>query len=294
MAQRKIPQSKKIPGKAFVDYELARSFPIWAKYKIPTPEPKRTPPNSCWVIHWWRDNEELTETEQVHLDMLRKAKCMFRRIILFYASELPVPEGLEGVTVVRIKNDTTRGEEISFLEAIGQALKGDCDWVFRSHFKGKKTHYPPERIKNILFWNSIMYSYLLDIEGFDTITYGAVDCTERHWLDPYMACLPGRIGEVVNQTYQNHYAGSFYWINSKKFREFCAKENITWQDWCLINGDGVPGKPWHCEVLLTAITEEINAPMQIDFSPYYMFDWWILNGRPMKDGKPYVGKLKEA
>ena len=73
-----------------------------------------------------------------------------------------------------------------------------------------------------------------------------------------------------------------------------SKENITWDDWKLINGDGVPGKPWHCEVLLTALTEEINAPMQIDFSPYYMFDWWILNGRPMNEGKPYVGKLKEA
>lgn len=293
MAQRKIPQSKKIPGKAFVDYELARSFPIWAKYRIPTPEPKRTPPNSCLVVHWWRENDELTATEQVHLYVLRKAKSMFRRVILFYASELPIPEGLDGITVVRIKNDTTRGEEISFLETIGQALKGDCDWVARIHFKGKKTHYDVFRMKNILFWNALMYDYMFDIDGFDSITYGAVDCTERHWLDPYLAAIPGRVGDLVSTAYQNHYCGSFYWINCKRFREWCAENQVTWEDFIKINGNDVPGKPWHCEVLLTAMTEQINAPMSIDFSPYYMYDWWILNGRPMKDGKPYVGKLKE-
>ena len=291
--KRHLPKSKKIPGKAFLDYELARSFPIWDKYKIDAPVPVKVPENSCWVIHWWRDNFILTETEKIHLEVLRKAKGMFKRVILFYASTKPVPEGLDGVTVVRIKNDTTRGEEISFLEAVGQALKGPCDYVFRSHFKGKKTHYDQFRMKNITFWNKLMYDTLLNIDGFDTITYGAIDCVERHWLDSHLASIPGRVGEVVDPTYQNHYAGSFYWINSKRFREFCEKNNITFEDFLKINGDEVPGKPWHCEVLLTALTKEINAPMQIDFSPYYQYDWWILNGRPTIDGKIVVGKLKE-
>ena len=294
MTQRKIPQSKKIPGKAFLNYELARSFPIWGKYKIGAPVIKQVPPNSAWIIHWWRQNEELNVTEQVHLEVLRKAKGLFKRVIVFYASELPIPEGLDGVTFVRIQNDKTRGEEISFIEAIGQALKGDCDYVLRTHFKGKKEHYDMFRMKNILFWNALMYDYLFDVKGFDSIMYGAVDCTERHWLDPYLAAIPGRVGDLVSTAYQNHYCGSFYWINCKHFREWCAENQVTWEDFIKINGNDVPGKPWHCEVLLTSMIEQINAPMQIDFSPYYMYDWWILNDRPMKDGKPYVGKLQEC
>jgi len=291
--KRKLPKSKKIPGKAFVDYELARSFPIWEKYKINPPVAAMVPLNSCWVIHWWRAEEKLTETEQIHLDLLRRAKGMFKKVILFYASEQPVPEGLDGVIVVRIKNDITRGENISFMEAIGQALKGSCDYVLRTHFKGVKRHYDPYRIKNIMLWNQVLYDHLLNIDGFNTITYGVIDCTERHWLDKYIKALPGRIGEVVDPDYQNHYCGSFYWINSKKFREFCEKNKITFEDFLRLNEDDVQGKPWLCEVLLNALTKEINAKYQIDFSPYYMYDWWILNGRPMRDGYPVIGKLKE-
>ena len=163
--KRTIPRSKKIPGKAFIDYELARSFPIWTKLKINPPVPSMVPANSCWVLHWYRAEEKLTATEQIHLDVLRRAKGMFKRVILFYASEFPVPDGLDGVTVVRIKNDVTRGENISFIEAIGQALKGPCDYVFRSHFKGVKRHYDAFRMKNIIFWNKAMYDTLFNIPG---------------------------------------------------------------------------------------------------------------------------------
>ena len=138
--KRKLPKSKKIPGKAYIDYELARSFPIWEKYKINPPVAAMVPLNSCWVIHWWRAEEKLLPTEQIHLDLIRRAKGMFARVILFYASDLPVPDGLDGVTVVRIKNDVTRGENISFMEAIGQALKGKYDYVLRTHVKGVKRH----------------------------------------------------------------------------------------------------------------------------------------------------------
>lgn len=291
--KRKLPKSKKIPGKAFIDYELARSYPIWEKLKINAPTPAQVPQNSCWVIHWWRENFVLTATEKIHLDVLRRAKGMFKRVILFYASNKPLPDGLDGITVVPIKNDPSRGENISFLEAVGQALKGKYDYVFRSHFKGKKAHYDAYRIKNIIFWNAIMYDTLLNIEGFDSITYGAIDCTERHWLDPHLAALPGKVGEVVDSTYQNHYCGSFYWINAKKFREFCEKNSITFDDFLRLNGDDVQGKPWLCEVLLTALTKETNAKYQIDFSPYYMYDWWIINGRPTLGGYTVVGKIKE-
>ena len=108
-----------------------------------------------------------------------------------------------------------------------------------------------------------------------------------------MKALPGRIGEVVDPDYQNHYCGSFYWINSKKFREFCESKQIKYEDFLRLNEDDVQGKPWLCEVLITSLTKEINAKYQIDFSPYYMYDWWILNGRPMRDGYPVIGKLKE-
>lgn len=285
--------SPKISGKAYVNYMLARAFPTWSKHKIGAPTIKKVPTNSAWVIHWYRASEELTSTELAHLDVLKRAKNLFKRVILFYASELPVPDGLDGVTVVGIKNDQTRGEEISFIEAIGQALKGDCDYILRTHFKGVKRHYDSFRMKNIMFWNALMYEYIFDIDGFDSIMYGAVDCRERHWLDPYLAAIPGRVGDLVSTDYQNHYCGSFYWINCKRFRKWCEDNQVTWEDFIKINGNEVPGKPWHCEVLLTAMIEQINAPMSIDFSPYYMYDWWILNGRPMKDGKPYVGKLKE-
>ena len=291
--KRKLPSSKKIPGKAFVDYELARSFPIWSKWKINAPVAAKVPQNSCWVLHWYRAEEKLLPTEQIHLDVLRRAKGMFKRVILFYASDYPVPDGLDGVTVVRIKNDVTRGENISFMEAIGQALNGPCDYVFRSHFKGVKRHYDAFRFKNIMFWNANMYDRLLSIDGFDSITYGAIDCLERHWLDKYMTALPGRIGDVVDPNYQEHYAGSFYWINSQKFREFCESNQIKFEDFLRLNADDVQGKPWLCEVLLTALTKETNAPMKIDFSPYYQYDWWILNGRPTIGGYPIVGKLTE-
>jgi hypothetical protein len=291
--KRKIPKSKKIPGKAYLDYELARSFPIWEKLKINPPTPAKVPENSIWVIHWWRENFILTPTEQIHLEVLRRAKGMFKRVILFYASNKPLPDGLDGITVVPIKNDPSRGENISFLEAVGQALKGQYDYVFRSHFKGKKAHYDAYRIKNIIFWNKIMYDTLLNIDGFDTITYGAIDCIERHWLDPHLASLPGKVGKVVDSTYQNHYAGSFYWINCAKFKEFCKEKGLTFEDFMELNGDEVQGKPWLCEVLLTALTKEINAKYQIDFSPYYQYDWWVLNGRPTRDGFPVVGKIKE-
>lgn len=288
--QRKLKISRKIPGKAFVDYELARSFPIWEKLGINPPTPAKVPANSCWVIHWWRENDRLTATEQIHLDVLRRAKGMFRRVILFYASDKAVPDGLDGVTVVRIKNDATRGENISFLEAIGQALKGPCDYVFRSHFKGKKPHYDAFRIKNIIFWNKIMYDTLLNVEGFDTVTCGAINCVERHWLDPFMKRLPGRIGEVVDPCYQPHYCGSFYWINCSKFREFCTDRQIAFDDFVRLNADDVQAKPWLCEVLITALTREVNAKYEIDFSPYYQYDWWILHGRPTLGGFPVVGK----
>ena len=137
-----------------------------------------------------------------------------------------------------------------------------------------------------------MYDTLLNIDGFDTVTYGAINCIERHWLDPFMAKLPGRIGEVVDPTYQQHYAGSFYWINCSKFREFCEKNQITFDDFKRLNADDVQGKPWLCEVLITALTKEIHAKYKIDFSPYYQYDWWILNGRPMRDGYPVIGTLE--
>ena len=289
----KVPVSKKIPGKAYVNYELARSFPIWAKYKINPPVAAMVPENSAWIIHWWRDNEDLTPTEQIHLDVLRRAKGMFKRVIIFYASTQPIPDGLEDITWVRIRNDVTRGENLSFLEAIGQALLGKYDYVLRTHFKGKKTHYDAFRMKNIIMWNKVMYDTLLNVPAFDTITYGAINCIERHWLDPYMAKLPGRIGEVVDPTYQQHYCGSFYFINCKKFREFCADNKITFDDFKRLNADDVQGKPWLCEVLITALTKEIHAKYKIDFSPYYQYDWWILNVLPMRDGYPVIGTLEE-
>ena len=291
--KRRLPKSKKIPGKAYLDYELARSFPIWEKLKINPPVASMIPENSCWVLHWWRENEELTPTEQIHLDVLRRAKGMFKRVIVFYASQLPIPDGLDDITWVRIRNDVTRGENISFIEAIGQCLLGKYDYVFRSHFKGKKTHYDAYRMKNIIFWNKVMYDTLLNIGPFDEITYGAVNCIERHWLDQYMAKLPGRIGEVVDPSYQQHYAGSFYWINCKKFREFCEKNQITFDDFKRLNADDVQGKPWLCEVLITALTKEIHAKYRIDFSPYYQYDWWILNNRPTLNGFPVIGTLEE-
>lgn len=291
--KRKVPVSKKIPGKAFVDYELARSFPIWAKYKINSPVAAMVPENSVWVIHWFRAEEKLTDMEQMHLEVLRMAKGIFKRVIIFYASEFAIPDGFDDITWVSIKNDVTRGENLSFLEAIGQALLGKYDYVFRSHFKGVKRHYDGFRMKNIQFWCKVMYDTLFNIEGFDDITYGAINCTERHWLDQYMQKLPGRIGEAVDPTYQQHYCGSFYWINCRKFREFCSANKITFDDFKLLNADEVQGKPWLCEVLITALSKEIHAKYRIDFSPYYMYDRWILKGRPTLNGFPVIGELED-
>lgn len=291
--KRKIPKSNKVPGKAFLDYELARSFPIWDKHQIINPIPLKVPSNSCWVLHWYRAEEKLTDMEQMHLDVIKKAKGMFSRVILFYASNFTVPDGLDGVIIVRIRNDVSRGENISFIEAIAQALKGPYDYVFRSHVKGVKRHYDRFRLKNIKAWCKAMYDTLLNIDGFDSVTYGAINCIERHWLDPFMAKLPGRIGEVVDPTYQQHYAGSFYWIRCSKLRKFCEENKITLEDFIRLNADDVQAKPWLCEVLITAITKEIHAKYKIDFSPYYMYDWWILNGRPMRDGYPVIGQVEE-
>ena len=55
----------------------------------------------------------------------------------------------------------------------------------------------------------------------------------------------------------------------------------------------VQAKPWLCEVLITALTKEIHAKYKIDFSPYYMYDWWILNNRPTINGSPVIGVVEE-
>lgn len=276
--KRKIPTSKKIPGKVFVDYELARSFPVWKNYEIGAPVLKQVPPNSAWIIHWWRNTEELSEMDKYHLDVLVRAKSMFKKVIVFYASSYPPPKELDGCHIVRIANDVTRGENQSFIETLAQCLLGDCDYVLRTHFKLKK-NYDDGRKRNVLFWCKLMYDVCFDVSGFDSSTYGAIDCHERHWLDPYLAALPGKWRELVDSTYQNHYAGSFIWFSAKRFREWASANSVTLDDIKQLNGDDVKCKPWLCEVLITAIFKEINAKYHIDFSPYNIFDYFILEGR---------------
>lgn len=270
--------SPKIPNKRYVNYMLARTFPVWKKYEIEAPVIKQVPKNSAWIIHWWRNTEELSEIDKYHLDVLVRAKSMFKKVIVFYSSIYPPPKELDGCTIVRIANDVSRGENNSFIETLAQCLLGDCDYVLRTHFKLKK-NYDEGRKKNVKFWCKLMYDVCFDVSGFETSTYGAIDCHDRRWLDPYLAALPGKWHGLVDSTYQNHYAGSFIWYNCKRFREWSAENNITLDDIMQLNGDEVHGKPWLCEVLITAIFKEINAKYHIDFSPYIIFDYFILEGR---------------
>lgn len=278
--KRKLPKSRKIPGKRYFDYELARSFPIWSKYEIGAPVIQKIPQNSAWIIHWWRNTEELTEMDRYHLDVLVRAKAMFKKVIVFYSSIYPAPKELDGCYVVPIANDVTRGENKSFIETLAQCLLGNCDYVLRTHFKLKK-NYDQGRKRNVKFWCKLMYDECFNVSGFDTYTYGAIDCHERHWLDKYLAALPGKWHDLVDPTYQNHYAGSFIWFNCKKFREWASKNDIKLYDILQLDSDEVQGKPWFCEVLITALFKEINAKYHIDFSPYYIFDYFILEGRDL-------------
>ena len=105
-------QSKKIPNKEFVDYMFARKFPYWEKYKIEAPKVTKVPPNSVWVLFWWRPKPEMSPMEQMHMEVFKKAKPLFRSVIIFYNSELPIPPEFSGCYVVRVKNDTSRGGEL--------------------------------------------------------------------------------------------------------------------------------------------------------------------------------------
>lgn len=270
--------SPKIPNKRYINFMLARTFPVWKKYEIGAPVIKQVPKNSCWIIHWWRNTEELSDMDKYHLDVLVRAKSMFKKVIVFYSSIYPPPKELDGCYVVRIANDVTRGENNSFIETLAQCLLGNCDYVLRTHFKLKK-NYDEGRKKNVRFWCKLMYDECFNVSGFDTSTYGAIDCHDRRWLDPYLAALPGKWHGLVDSTYQNHYAGSFIWYNAKRFREWASVNKVTLDDIKQLNGDEVQGKPWLCEVLITAIFKEINAKYHIDFSPYVIFDYFILNGR---------------
>ena len=270
--------SPKIPNKRYINFMLARTFPVWKKYEIGAPVIKQVPKNSAWIIHWWRNTEELSDMDKYHLDVLVRAKSMFKKVIVFYSSIYPPPKELDGCYIVRIANDTTRGENNSFIETLAQCLLGNCDYVLRTHFKLKK-NYDEGRKKNVRFWCKLMYDVCFDVSGFDTSTYGAIDCHDRRWLDPYLAALPGKWHDLVDSNYQNHYAGSFIWYNCKRFREWASANNVTLDDIKQLNGDEVQGKPWLCEVLITAIFKEINAKYHIDFSPYVIFDYFILNGR---------------
>lgn len=274
-------QSKKIPNKEFVDYMFARKFPYWEKYKIEAPKVTKVPPNSVWVLFWWRPKPEMSPMEQMHMEVFKKAKPLFRSVIIFYNSELPIPPEFSGCYVVRVKNDTSRGENCSFVEAMAQALMGKGDWVFRSHFKGQKQSYDHWRLKNIAFWNKTMYDYCLDMEPFDSIINSAITCADRRWLDPYIAALPGHLGELADVNYEDHPCGSFYWLNCKKFREWAAKNNVTLDDIKRINADDVPAKPWLVEVLPTALFRESPSKYYIKQSPYHIYDRFILEGRKM-------------
>ena len=266
------------PNKRYVNYLFARTFPVWKKYEIGAPVIKQVPKNSAWIIHWWRNTEELSDMDKYHLDVLVRAKSMFKKVVVFYSSIYPPPKELAGCYIVRIANDVTRGENNSFIETLAQCLLGNCDYVLRTHFKLKK-NYDEGRKKNVRFWCKLMYDECFNVSGFDTPTYGAIDCHDRRWLDPYLAALPGKWHDLVDSTYQNHYAGSFIWYNCKRFREWASANNVTLDDIKQLNGDEVQGKPWLCEVLITAIFKEINAKYHIDFSPYVIFDYFILHGR---------------
>lgn len=140
-------KSLRIPGKEYVPYATAYRYPVWEKFVIPEVQVKKVPANTCWILHWWRPTQELTDMEKFHLDVFKKAKPLFKKIIVFYASECPIPPELSGCYVVRIHNDVSRGENASFVEALAHALLGDCDYVFRSHFKARK-NYDHYRMKN--------------------------------------------------------------------------------------------------------------------------------------------------
>lgn len=284
MVERKAMSSKikspAIKGKTYVNYLLAQKYPFWDKYQIPEIQVKKVPPNSCWVFHVWRPNEEWTEMDRMHLEVFKKAKPLFKKIIIFYASDYPVPPEFDGCYVVRIKNDVSRGENASFVEAMAQALLGDCDYLYRSHWKGKK-YSDKFRLKNIAYWSFLMYSYCLDMDPFDSIINCAITCADRSWLNPYIAALPGHLGELADVGYQDHPAGSFYWLNCKKFKEWAKANNVTLDDLKRINEDDVQAKPWLVEVLPTALFRECPSKYYITQSPYHIYDRFILEGRSM-------------
>lgn len=272
--------SPKIPGKEYVNYLLAYRYPVWEKFEIPEVQVKKVPPNSCWVVHWWRPTQELTDMEKFHLDIFNKAKPLFKKIIVFYASECPIPPELSGCYVVRIRNDVSRGENCSFVEAMAQALLGNCDYVFRSHFKARK-NYDHYRMKNCRWWCYLMYSYCLDMEPFDSIINCAITCSDRSWLDPYIAALPGKLGELADVHYEDHPCGSFWFLNCKKFKEWAAANNVTLDDLKRINEDDVQAKPWLVEMLPTALFRECPSKYYVRQSPYHIYDRFILEGRSM-------------
>lgn len=273
-------KSPKIPGKEYVNYLLAYRYPYWEKTIIPEVQVKKVPNNSAWILHWWRPTQELTDMEKFHLDVFKKAKPLFKKVIVFYASECPVPPELSGCYVVRIHNDVSRGENASFVEALAHALLGDCDYVFRSHFKARK-NYDHYRMKNCKWWCYIMYSYCLNMDPFDSIINCAITCSDRSWLNPYISALPGRLGELADVNYQDHPCGSFYWLNANKFKEWAKDNNVTLEDIKRINEDDVQAKPWLVEVLPTALFKECPSPYYIRQSPYHIYDRFILEGRKM-------------
>lgn len=272
--------SPKIQGKEYVNYNLAYRYPFWEKYRIPKPEVIKVLPNSVWVFHWYRPREELSALDKIHLEVFNKAKHLFKSVIIFYASEFPPLPEFDGCYVVRLRNDATRGENASFVEALAQALIGKGDYVYRSHWKGQKS-YDHYRLKNIEFWNYIMYSYMFNLEHFDSIITSAITCSDRTWLDPYIAALPGHLGELADVSYQDHPCGSFYVLNCKKFREWASANNVTFDDIKRINADDVRAKPWLVEVLPTALFRESPSNYYIKQSPYHIYDRFILEGRSM-------------
>lgn len=279
MAKKIISQH--IPGKEYVNYMLAYKYPFWNKYQIQAPVVKKVPPNSAWIFHWWRPRPEMSHMEQIHFEVFKQAKHLFNKVIIFYASDLPYPKEFEGCYVVRLKNDITRGECCSFVETLAQALLGDCDYIYRSHFKGMKPQYDEYRMKNIEFWCKIMTDYCLNMEPFDSIINCAITCSDRSWLNPYIAALPGHLGELADVNYQDHPCGSFYWLNAKKFKEWATKNNVTLDDIKRINADDVQAKPWLVEVLPTALFRECPSPYYVRQSPYHIYDRFILEGRKM-------------
>ena len=279
MQSKKIT-SPKIPGKEYVNYNLAYRYPFWEKYTIPEPEVVKVLPNSTWVFHWYRPKEELSALDRIHLEVFKKAKKLFKAVIIFYASDLPYLPEFEGCYVVRLKNDVSRGENASFVEAMAQALMGKCDYVYRSHWKGQK-NYSHERMKNIEYWCYLMYNYMFNLEPFDSIITSAITCSDRTWLDPYIAALPGHLGELADVNYEDHPCGSFYVLNCKKFREWASKNNVTLDDIKRINADDVQAKPWLVEVLPTALFRESPSKYYIKQSPYHIYDRFILEGRKM-------------